>query len=222
MKRDNKKALYESIMTSVAKEVKKVLLENEGHWWDIEPIAINFDKLPDKYKSGNDIVLFDKMSKEEIENFIKHINWDIIRQQLKNHISIKDKKWTLRDAYVEEFDGIEESIILLNIPYLDNVSLKITVSFDWHFEPYFSGSYDRAPEGGECYSDGFKVLNTTLLYGYNEKTFDVNIIGSGFKTEIDFGKDLNDYVENNLYDVINEVAYELEENAYEYFYDNRY
>jgi len=29
MKKDNKKALYESIMTSVAKEVKKVVL-NEG------------------------------------------------------------------------------------------------------------------------------------------------------------------------------------------------
>ena len=28
MKRDNKKALYESIMTSVAKEVKKVLNED--------------------------------------------------------------------------------------------------------------------------------------------------------------------------------------------------
>jgi len=30
MKRDNKKALYESIMTSVAKEVKKVLNEYKG------------------------------------------------------------------------------------------------------------------------------------------------------------------------------------------------
>ena len=29
MKKDNKKALYESIMTSVAKEVKKVLNEDE-------------------------------------------------------------------------------------------------------------------------------------------------------------------------------------------------
>ena len=29
MKRDNKKALYESIMTSVAKEVKKTLNESE-------------------------------------------------------------------------------------------------------------------------------------------------------------------------------------------------
>jgi len=29
MKKDNKKALYESIMTSVAKEVKKALNENE-------------------------------------------------------------------------------------------------------------------------------------------------------------------------------------------------
>ena len=31
MKRDNKKALYENIMTSVAKEVKKVLNEGEIH-----------------------------------------------------------------------------------------------------------------------------------------------------------------------------------------------
>ena len=33
MKKDNKKALYESIMTSVAKEVKKTLNEN---YWDEE------------------------------------------------------------------------------------------------------------------------------------------------------------------------------------------
>ena len=32
MRKDNKKALYESIMTSVAKEVKKVL--NEGEFYD--------------------------------------------------------------------------------------------------------------------------------------------------------------------------------------------
>lgn len=32
MKKDNKKALYESIMASVAKEVKKALNESDGNY----------------------------------------------------------------------------------------------------------------------------------------------------------------------------------------------
>ena len=48
MKKDNKKALYESIMTSVAKEVKKVLNEDEDNnifyvvtiWTDPENLNI--------------------------------------------------------------------------------------------------------------------------------------------------------------------------------------
>ena len=35
MKKDNKKALYESIMSSVAKQVKKTLNESAGDGWDL-------------------------------------------------------------------------------------------------------------------------------------------------------------------------------------------
>ena len=42
MKKDNKKALYESIMTSVAKEVKKALNEKRYYGEDVEYAAIEF------------------------------------------------------------------------------------------------------------------------------------------------------------------------------------
>lgn len=49
MKRDNKKALYESIMTSVAKEVKKVLNESTDY-----SIAQNFYNKAEEYSQASD------------------------------------------------------------------------------------------------------------------------------------------------------------------------
>lgn len=43
MKRDNKKALYESIMTSVAKEVKKVLNEGELNNHDFKILTLTYE-----------------------------------------------------------------------------------------------------------------------------------------------------------------------------------
>ena len=63
MKRDNKKALYESIMTSVAKEVKKVLNED----------SINENFL-DNVKSGLDAYKNDKERSELIEKVKSLIN----------------------------------------------------------------------------------------------------------------------------------------------------
>ena len=63
MRKDNKKALYESIMTSVAKEVKKVLNED----------SINEDFL-DNVKSGLDAYKNDKERSELIEKVKSLIN----------------------------------------------------------------------------------------------------------------------------------------------------
>ena len=63
MKRDNKKALYESIMTSVAREVKKVLNED----------SINENFL-DNVKSGLDAYKNDKERSELIEKVKSLIN----------------------------------------------------------------------------------------------------------------------------------------------------
>ena len=74
----NKKQLYESIMTSVAKEVKKVLNETKGRTKrDIEREAINYYNIPDTIKRG-DRIHFDKMNQFEIYEFVKNINWDLI------------------------------------------------------------------------------------------------------------------------------------------------
>ena len=43
MKRDSKKALYESIMTSVAREVKKVL--NESYWTETDRLVADISRL---------------------------------------------------------------------------------------------------------------------------------------------------------------------------------
>ena len=63
MRKDNKKALYESIMTSVAKEVKKVLNED----------LINEDFL-DNVKSGLDAYKNDKERSKLIEKVKSLIN----------------------------------------------------------------------------------------------------------------------------------------------------
>ena len=63
MRKDNKKALYESIMTSVAKEVKKVLNED----------SINEDFL-DNVKSGLDAYKNDKERSKLIEKVKSLIN----------------------------------------------------------------------------------------------------------------------------------------------------
>jgi len=70
MKRDNKKALYESIMTSVAKEVKKVLNEsnNEDENFDFDSWddLMNYLKDNDAYEGIEKIFdLVDEFETEE-------------------------------------------------------------------------------------------------------------------------------------------------------------
>ena len=63
----NKKQLYESIMSSVAKEVKKALNENIEEY-DDDMWFSNYDKIPDEYRDDEtETILFDKMSRDEIK-----------------------------------------------------------------------------------------------------------------------------------------------------------
>ena len=63
----NKKQLYESIMSSVAKEVKKALNENVEEY-DDDMWFSNYDKIPDEYRDDEtETILFDKMSRDEIK-----------------------------------------------------------------------------------------------------------------------------------------------------------
>ena len=52
MKKDNKKALYESIMTSVAKEVKKALNESLDKDFDPEEMEIHTAELANHIKEN--------------------------------------------------------------------------------------------------------------------------------------------------------------------------
>ena len=63
----DKKQLYESIMSSVAKEVKKALNENVEEY-DDDMWFSNYDKIPDEYRDDEtETILFDKMSRDEIK-----------------------------------------------------------------------------------------------------------------------------------------------------------
>ena len=63
----NKKQLYESIMSSVAKEVKKALNENVEEY-DDDMWFSNYDKIPDEYRDDEtETILFDKMTRDEIK-----------------------------------------------------------------------------------------------------------------------------------------------------------
>lgn len=65
MKKDNKKALYESIMTSVAREVKKVLNEGENTYNNVRFPNIKYKQIFD------DLIICDK--KEEMEEILDNI-----------------------------------------------------------------------------------------------------------------------------------------------------
>ena len=63
----NKKQLYESIMSSIAKEVKKALNENVEEY-DDDMWFSNYDKIPDEYRDDEtETILFDKMTRDEIK-----------------------------------------------------------------------------------------------------------------------------------------------------------
>lgn len=70
MKKNNKKALYENLMTAVAKQVKKAL--NEG---------TTESDLIDRWENIKDIIgaeemcdaLFQAMSQDEIQDMVKHL-----------------------------------------------------------------------------------------------------------------------------------------------------
>ena len=125
----NKKQLYESIMASVAKEVKKVLNETEGRTkMDIEREAINYYNIPDAIKSGNRIH-FDKMNQFEIYEFVKNINWDLISEAFN------------LNEYVECDNGsVCGANLTIDIPCAVNTYLCLNVNFNWKQIPYASAT----------------------------------------------------------------------------------
>lgn len=91
MKKDNKKALYENIMTSVAKEVKKALNESAGDGWDLEDL----DQLEEAFS--------------EIEEFIYEVR-NCVRGAYTNcytYVDLADELRSIADSLSMAADEIE-------------------------------------------------------------------------------------------------------------------
>ena len=184
----NKKQLYESIMTSVAKEVKKVLNETKGRTKrDIEREAINYYNIPDTIKRG-DRIHFDKMNQFEIYEFVKNINWDLISDAFN------------LNEYVECDNGsVYGANLTIDIPCAVNAYLALNVNFNWNQIPYTPATRYQPAEGGYLEFKDFTVNSVELIY--DNKSYPIRnsnikaIIKDVFESVI---KEIaNDYVDEN-------------------------
>ena len=93
MKKDNKKALYENIMTSVAKEVKKALNENE------------YEYIPTRYT----VFQITRRNYKDIDCALPSYTMPLIEDYIKKIISKTD------DFSPEDFQDLMETIKTLKI-----------------------------------------------------------------------------------------------------------
>ena len=191
MERDNKKALYESIMTSVAKEVKKVLNEGEIH----EPKTIK-DIIAD---------LIRKYDKKEVsaENVIEAIRkgvlYDIIDiqqndnptlyagQLLNGVLNYKDKKIKISKldtkvgniffSYYIKGQGIQHGFLLNDeqskvVPYywVDKDGIEHNTKDEW----VKNATYIIDDYGNKVIGIEWKKLNTKdTIIGYIKKWYEL-------------------------------------------------
>ena len=184
----NNKLLYESIMASVAKEVKKVLNETEERTkMDIEREAINYYNIPDAIKHGNRIH-FDRMNQFEIVEFVKNINWNLIAEAFN------------LNEYVECDNGsVYGANLTIDIPCAVNTYLGLNVNFNWKQIPYISATRYQPAEGGYLKFKDFTINNIELIYdnkSYQIKNNSIKaIIKDTFKSVIE--EIANDYMDEN-------------------------
>ena len=124
MKSNNKKALYESIMTSVAKEVKKVLNEGEDNifhvvtiWTDSESLNIEnavceFSGTLDECKEKINI---------RLNNFKKH---GLKCYEFDNNLGFYGISYGIGDKLHITLNKIMNSMQLKNFNYLHNGKIK--------------------------------------------------------------------------------------------------
>ena len=80
----NTKKLYESIMSSVAKQVKKALLENDNEYSsyiEAQLDAIHFNQIPNDLKedsNGEKWILSEKMSDKQLIKFVANVDWNLL------------------------------------------------------------------------------------------------------------------------------------------------
>ena len=88
MRKDNKKALYESIMTSVAKEVKKVLNEDKGY---IDYSEDELDNDEDHFIESRTTVgrLIDALKRYPLNYTVAH--WDDVANKYRGIFVTRDE-----------------------------------------------------------------------------------------------------------------------------------
>ena len=192
----DKKQLYESIMSSVAKEVKKALNENVEEY-DDDMWFSNYDKIPDEYRDDEtETILFDKMSRDEIKQFIANMNFDH-KTDSDLHLLSSDYEVYDKDNKYNSYFKYDQCDICVDIPYTGAI-LNVDATFDWDVEPYDSGDYWNPPSGGDGEISHSQINSITLYYKDNAYRFTR-------KTDMDLIK----AVEDKTLDYLEQTATDL-------------
>ena len=162
-------------MMAVAKQVKKALNEsadtnNYNHWDEEDKYFCNYDQIPKKYKDDdNRWILFEKMNRDEIKQFIANMNWfypeypdeSILTEGLINHY---DKIHTCGKYSFESYFNYNKYEGYIAIPYLNDTFIHISATFDWDVTPYDRGNYWTPPSGEDHELNNANIDNIVLYY----------------------------------------------------------
>lgn len=195
MKKDNKKALYESIMTSVAKEVKKVL--NEGEIHEPKTLEQTLSELIQKYdkKEVSAENIIEVLRKEISSNSSNDVT--LYTGQLLNGIlNYKDKKIKISKldtkadntffSYYIKGQGLQHGFLLNGeqskvVPYfwVDKDGIEHNTKDEW----VKNATYIMDDYGNKVFGIEWKKLNVKdTIVGYIKKWYELTYdIKNGIK-----------------------------------------
>lgn len=159
----NKKQLYESIMASVAKEVKKALLENSAEKYNlIELEAIHYNQLPSKFKNiidGENIINGEKMSHQQLIKFIADIDWNLLGKEYQR---LYPNASSFYEEYILDYNiSMNGCTLYVQVP-CSNISLTVDAKFDWKYIPYYPGNRWQPAEGGYSELNDYTITNINI------------------------------------------------------------
>lgn len=167
----NKKQLYEQIMSTVSKQVKKALFESAvkqySNYHEAELDAIHFDSIPDTLKSdepNEEHIFAENMSRQELIEFIGNIDWKLLYEQ---YAHFYPKASSYYEEYIYDTNVLMSGgTIYVYVPCTD-IELEIDVDFDWTYIPYNRGDYYQPPEGGYGELDDYTITDVVVIVGNN-------------------------------------------------------
>lgn len=219
----NKKQLYESIMQSVAKEVKKVLLEDEQQYatyHDAELDAIHYDKIPNNLKEvvdGEEHVLAEKMSHEQLILFVTEINWNLLGEQYRKFYP---KAYSFYEDYIYDTDiSMDGGTLYVQVPCSD-VTLEVDVEFDWHYIPYDPGDRLQPPEGGYGELNHYNITSIDIFVNDKKRTHIVGKDIALYNLDILFSDEIHSIADNMEQD--DEYFHPQDDDAYDRWKDEQW